>query len=805
MGLDLRRLFHVLLFVLALVYGAPLSAQPQNEEENQPEALAKQLGRIERALERGVVDEATLTDWLKLIDSTKERATECIPDTEQVLEKVSKDLVSLGAPAAGEPREVARQRDALEHEKTTQENRLATCRVLIQRSEELAPKLTELQKKLRAQRFLAQGPTIFDVLQDERLRVGALVTATRTFVRVHSGVDVLSVSRLVVLALVLLSALVAGGLLRQRLVKWIQRHRWRTNLSSHLGRSLLTAFGHYAPHLLFSLAAAVFFFFATWQVQPIPFLSVVAYGLPPYFLVITLVHIFLAPFAPAELFLPLPSAIGRALARRLKVLALLVFLGYLLFATLLSQSLPEPALLLTRAAFALVVFVNLAWALLLLGHVPVLAKTLWLRLVLLLTLLTALLAELWGYRNLSVWVLRAVIGTLIGLGLLALALRLFRELFDGLQAGRHPWHRRLRQALALKAGQPFPGLVWMRLIAAIFAWVAFALAILRIWGLPQTFLEQLYRVLIEGFTVGLLHVNPARILLAVVTLTLLLALSGWIRSRLKRYWLAKTRMDRGAREATVTISGYTGIAIAVLVALAVAGFEFTNLAIIAGALSVGIGFGLQNIVNNFVSGLILLFERPIRTGDWIIVGNTEGYVKRISIRSTHIQTFDRADVIVPNSDLISNQVTNWMLYEPRGRIKVPVGVAYGSDTEKVREVLLEVAHEHPRVISDENTPAPNVLFLRFGDSSLDFELRCHIDQIDYRLQVVSDLNFAIDKAFREHGIEIPFPQRDVHVRDWSAPEKQAPVSGEKKRQTRAAHPSGRRVDTDSPESPVADD
>ncbi|MEJ2686549.1 MAG: mechanosensitive ion channel [Gammaproteobacteria bacterium] len=200
-----------------------------------------------------------------------------------------------------------------------------------------------------------------------------------------------------------------------------------------------------------------------------------------------------------------------------------------------------------------------------------------------------------------------------------------------------------------------------------------------------------------------------------------------------------------------------------------AGLEYKNLAIIAGALSVGIGFGLQNIVNNFVSGLILLFERPIRTGDWIVVGSTEGYVKRIRIRSTQIQTFDRADVIVPNSELISTQVTNWMLYDLRGRVRVPVGVAYGSDTALVKQLLLEAGGAHPQVITDGSAPEPVVLFLEFGDSSLNFELRIYIREIDMRLAVVSDLNFAIDAAFREHGVEIPFPQRDVHVRDWPAP------------------------------------
>ena len=190
-------------------------------------------------------------------------------------------------------------------------------------------------------------------------------------------------------------------------------------------------------------------------------------------------------------------------------------------------------------------------------------------------------------------------------------------------------------------------------------------------------------------------------------------------------------MERGAREAVATISGYLGVALALFVSLSITGVEFGKLAIIAGALSVGIGFGLQNIVNNFVSGLILLFERPIKTGDWIVVGNTEGYVKKISIRSTQIQTFDQADVIVPNSDLISGQVTNWMLRDARGRIRVPIGVAYGSDTALVEKLLLEVAHKHPLVITSSIAPEPKVLFIDFGDSALMFELRVFIVNIDH--------------------------------------------------------------------------
>jgi len=283
-------------------------------------------------------------------------------------------------------------------------------------------------------------------------------------------------------------------------------------------------------------------------------------------------------------------------------------------------------------------------------------------------------------------------------------------------------------------------------------------------GMPQ-----LVNLANQGFSVGSLTIVPTRILWAVIAFVVLLSAKSWITHQMERRWLPHTHMDRGAREAMVTITGYVGLAIALMVALGVAGMSFGNVAIIAGALSVGIGFGLQNIVNNFVSGLILLFERPVKTGDWIVVGNTEGYVRRISIRSTQIQTFDRADVIVPNSELISNQVTNWMLHDPRGRIRLPVGVAYGSDTQLVKEILLRIAEEHPVVVTDGSTPEPVVLFRGFGDSSLDFELRCFITNIDVRLTVISDLNFAIDAEFRKHGIEIPFPQRDLHVRNWPGP------------------------------------
>ena len=179
---------------------------------------------------------------------------------------------------------------------------------------------------------------------------------------------------------------------------------------------------------------------------------------------------------------------------------------------------------------------------------------------------------------------------------------------------------------------------------------------------------------------------------------------------------------------------------------------------------------MQNIVNNFVSGLILLFERPIRSGDYIDVNGTEGFVRKVRIRATEIETLNRQHVIVPNSDLLSNHVTNWMLRDRFGRITVGVGVAYGSDTALVKKLILGVANAHELVMGEDQTqvPHPLVWFADFSDSSLNFELKCFVRDVARRYAIASDLRFAIDQAFREHQVTIPFPQRDLWIRQDQA-------------------------------------
>ena len=275
----------------------------------------------------------------------------------------------------------------------------------------------------------------------------------------------------------------------------------------------------------------------------------------------------------------------------------------------------------------------------------------------------------------------------------------------------------------------------------------------------------IYDYVMEGFDIGTVRIVPSKLIASLLVFAVLLSLVGWIKRRLQQNWLSRSRLDRGSKESMVSLTGYVGVIIVFLVSLSVAGLELANLALIAGALSIGIGFGLQNVVNNFISGIVLLFERPIKTGDWIIVGGSEGYVKKIQLRSTVIQTFDRADIIVPNSEIIASQVTNWMLNDSVGRIKVPVKVAYGTDPRLVEEILLKIANAHSMVVTRSPTvDSPSVLFKEFGDSDLFFELRCFITDIDYFRQVISEFNYCIASDFKEAGIEIPFPQADLHLK-----------------------------------------
>ena len=256
--------------------------------------------------------------------------------------------------------------------------------------------------------------------------------------------------------------------------------------------------------------------------------------------------------------------------------------------------------------------------------------------------------------------------------------------------------------------------------------------------------------------------TPTQIMVGLLVGLVGFFLASLARKALDRSGVAKPFEDVGAWHTIRACVYYLTLAMAIGVGLMVAGIPVSALTVFAGAFGIGIGFGMQNIISNFISGIIILFEQPIRPRDFIDVDDQwSGWVERIGARSTTIRTRDRVNVVVPNSKFIESSVINWHGRSPETRIHVPVGVAYGSDVPKVKECLLQVARDHPEVRED---PEPEVWFMAFDSSSLNFELLVWIRNPDRMPQITSDLNYAIDDIFREHDVTIPFPQRDLHVK-----------------------------------------
>jgi small-conductance mechanosensitive channel len=757
-------------FILLLALGVPAARATDAAEAppTNPIKLADQtLTRLEKEPPIiGKISEAQLSAYINQVTQVKAVVAECVQTTEDEINRINSDLATLGDEAAGEATEVTSKRSSLGREAAKLVQRQAQCRLMSLRSKKLLKAALDIQQTVFTRQIQGKGPTFPDVVKSNLAEPEAWWSFAEKLAVEDSGLKNLPANAWLSLFAAGILSLVLGIFGKRQLVTLTENLLQRDGMTGGLVRATLASVGHYLPYLLVSaaLAGCLSLFL---PVTELPFIIIFSYGAVLFYLIITVVGLVLAPPKPAEVWLPLPENLGHALARRFRVLAFMLLLGFLLFTTLLPRGVPEQILLLARDSYAGFLTLNLAWVTWLTTRIPGARNARRLGIFLTLSLAGILTAQWIGYRGLANFTILGLAGTLLGFGAFYVLVRLLGELFDGLDEGRYRWQRGVRSVIGLNPGEYVPGLNWLRLVANLAIWAGLALWVLRVWGLSDAGFAHISHYYTEGFQIGGISIIPKRMFWALLTLALLLTITRWFRKLLAQRWIKKLRVDRGAQEAIVTTCGYLGSAITLLVTASVAGIDFTNLALVAGALSVGIGFGLQNIVNNFISGLILLIEQRVRAGDRITVGGTEGVVKRISIRYTHLQTNERADVIVPNSEFISSQVTNWMLSDLWGRVRIPIKVAYGADTAKVKEILLEVANAHPLVLRGyPEVPDPQVFFLAFGESTVNFELLCYIRDLDRRLSVTSELNFAIDTAFQEHGIEIPLPQRDVRIHNW---------------------------------------
>lgn len=374
-------------------------------------------------------------------------------------------------------------------------------------------------------------------------------------------------------------------------------------------------------------------------------------------------------------------------------------------------------------------------------------------------LAVVVVTELLGYDTFARGLLESALATAFAVLVVTLLLRLGRGAIQGAvtrSAGRFPVLRRVGYRLSIRLGWLFQAVVM--LVAAI--------EIAVLWGLFPSSSNAFGTVWSWNLGLGVGSLRLGQVLLALLAVYMAFLLSTVLRSTLEGDLLTKRELDPGVSNAITTLLHYLMVTVGFFVALSLIGIDLDNLTLVIGALGVGVGLGLQDLVKNFFSGLVLLFERPVRVGDVLMLDGDWSTVKKIGLRATTVVTLDRSEIIVPNGDLTSEKVTNWTLSDALSRVTVRVGVAYGSDLEKVFEVLQGAAGDTANVLED---PAPVVLFVGFGDSSLDFELRAWVVSIDHRLPVLSALHTAVDRGFRKAGITIPFPQRDLWMK--SLPER----------------------------------
>ncbi|MGH8517919.1 MAG: mechanosensitive ion channel family protein [Panacagrimonas sp.] len=351
-----------------------------------------------------------------------------------------------------------------------------------------------------------------------------------------------------------------------------------------------------------------------------------------------------------------------------------------------------------------------------------------------------------------------------------------------LDAGRHGWSRAVRRRLGVLPERRIGEVRWVGLAIQISLWPLLGYVLLRLWELDELGHDFVDTLLGTGIKVGAgTTIVPGQLLLGLVAFLLLMTFTRWFKRKLERDWLPLTQMEPSLRLSVATLFGYVTFIIALMVGLSAAGLDLSKIALVAGALSVGIGFGLQNIVNNFVSGLILLFERPVRVGDYIKVGSTSGYVRSIRIRSTEIENDERASVIVPNSTLLQAEVENWNYRSNLGRVVIGFNVSHGTNPEQMRQLLVDAAVAHPQVFKQgemSTVLGPSVALKDVSETSMRFELTAGVRNINAKGGVASDLRFEVMRRIRESDPPIAFPQTTVWMREGEPGDAKSPAASD---------------------------
>jgi potassium efflux system protein len=771
---DRHHVLRLPLFCIIFLFSS-LPAALAVAQENKvfdPIAVGAQLHEISEQLGAEVVAPEFLAEARARVVALDAAAAACRQESRQERERLEARFEPLADISEDVAPAVFDQRIEIRRLLDEAIDRQSRCNSVKDQTAALLARITETQNRLSQQFLSNRGKSVIILLQEFPDR------ASTWPARIRGSVDLDLVEG--VTPAILLWILVAAGFLGAGSGIWLRLrfNSWYDagggdDMPAQMKYLFPKPLAEYAPLLLFGIALSGVLYLAI-DSDPLD-LAVFRIALSFFLFGVGSVVIDWAtgPLSPSARVKGLIPDHVQPLRLRLRIFILMLVASFVFLGTeWLAIRRVDPNVS-GRSALIFLVAVSLVIVISYLGRIPgIRGRIRLVRYAAALALIAGIFALLIGYPNFAGYLVHGVTRTLLALAILWILLWFAEVAFDYLATDDSPGAAKLRSNLGVSKRASRTGLGFMQLVADLVVWIGFVVYLIYVWDESGTTLNRLVELVVLGGTVGNIQLVPLNIIGGILVFAALLVVIGWMKRWIDRRWLQHIVMERGAREALITLFGYVAFIVALLIGFTQAGVELGGLLWISSALALGIGFGMQGIANNFVSGLILLFERPIRAGDFVTIGDVEGYVRSIRIRATEIETLDNQNVLVPNSELISGRVTNWVLRDTFGRLRVFVGVAYGSDVEKVREILEALANEHPEVITDGRAPAPRALFMGFGDSSLNFELRVRIARIDRRFSVQSDLNFVINQAFKEAGVKIPFPQRDLHLISYPEPQKE---------------------------------
>jgi potassium efflux system protein len=754
-----KNLFAVIGIILIIILNALAFAERYHHEKNVFSVeTANQVFDIYSKKLETQHDYNTIAFYVRKIDVVHNDAKKCVALSESHLKTLDGLLKSTQIEGT-----TPLHRADLQFLRTKQgfyAQQLSDCRLLVYRSNESLDHYKDMMQEMSADQILHRSTPIWK-LQENSWRSFVGVIDSDKIVKMSGILQISRVQWTSVAIFLLLFGVIAFY------IRTVLRNTIKIVDNMHpLWRSFLKVLSNFiVPCTLFAVLS-IFLNSAFQEAVTTPTVSLISHALLVFTLSMAVARYLFYPAADMRGLFSLPSEYGCRFYHRIVFLLCLLFVGYVVSMLLREQGFPLALIELSRTTYLTLMSAITAWVFFLWYRSPYADRfhhgsLAFCCTIFILALVALVFLEWIGFHRLAIFALSGLCLTAVFTILALAAWRLIDVLYQWIDNGHYHSARKIHQFFGVKHSKKMHEISLIKLAAYFSVLCLYAVMMMHSWSISPIFVDSMIDGLFFGFKFFSVTIVPSRLILACLVFAIVFLIGRLVAASIASKQQFKN--EENAQIAVATITIYISFAVALLFSLFVSGVDFTGLAIIAGALSVGIGLGLQNIVNNFVSGLIILLEKPIRPGDRIVIGKTEGIVRKIRIRSTQIATLSKEDVIVPNADFMTQQVTNYMFRDRYSRVSCQVGVAYGSDVHLVKKVLLEVSANHAEVVQEApNTPV--VLFSRFGESSLIFDLLCVIYDVNRKYMVVSDLNFAIDAAFRLHKIDIAFPQREIRIK-----------------------------------------